>query len=122
MATLYVVVKYDKLIEPNILNVSSDLYFPCLNNEILDVNMADILVCSFILELPLCKYLCIWITCICWVRYVCFSFRVPSSPFEWAASRLHSLVGCEHVYFQCGICICELETWQGIFLYFRSSI
>lgn len=75
--------------------------------------MADILVRSLILELPFRKYLCVWITRICWVRHVCFSILVPSSPLERAATCLHSLVGCEYVYFQCGFCIRELETWKG---------
>lgn len=81
--------------------------------KVSDVTVADILVCSFILELPFCKHLCIWITGICWVYIVCFSILIPFAPVEWFATCLHSLVGCEHIHFQCCICIRQLEAWKG---------
>lgn len=85
----------------------------CLVYKLSTVNLTDILVCPFLLEFPICKYMCIWVTCVRWICSIWFSVLVSSAPIEWATSRLHSLVGCEHIYLQCGFCIPELETWEG---------
>lgn len=81
--------------------------------KILVVNLADILVCPFILEFPFHKRVCFWVTCIRWLHPIRFPFFVPFASVEWLASSLHSLMGCQHLYFQCSIHILEIETWAG---------
>lgn len=55
----------------------------------------------------------ICVTCICGLYIICFPIIIPFAQIEWATSCLHSLMGSQYIYLQCGLCIHELETWEG---------
>lgn len=75
--------------------------------------LTGLLICAYILELPLCEHMRVWATCLCWLHFICISFLVSIAPIEWATPCVHTLMGSQYICLQCGICIHELETWEG---------
>ncbi|PWA92008.1 Piezo non-specific cation channel, R-Ras-binding domain protein [Artemisia annua] len=101
----------------NLVNNSVFLY---ISDEAQHTSSGDpppegLLVCSFFMELLFCKCVRIRITWICWLHYICFPILVSFAPAKWAASGLHSLVGCQYIYIQYSFCIPERETWKAQF-------
>lgn len=79
------------------------------------MKLTGVLVCSFFMELLFCKCVRIRITWICWLHYIFIPILVSFAPAKWASTRLHSLVGCQYIYFQYSFFIPERETWKGNF-------
>lgn len=77
------------------------------------MNIADFIACSFILEFPFCKSMCIWVGGICWLHFVCLSFHVTFAPVKWLASCIHPFLGCKYICLQCGIHSPSQEATQG---------
>lgn len=82
--------------------------------KLVELLVTGLLGCSVLLEFSFCKSMCIWVTCICWIHHLCLSFIISIASIEWAAACLHSLLGHQHIYFQCSIHIFESEDWKGI--------
>ncbi|KAK8620775.1 hypothetical protein V6N13_067237 [Hibiscus sabdariffa] len=84
-------------------------------NHRVSVNLPqDLLACSFLLEFPLCKSLCIWTSCICWLYSVCLSLDVSLPLVEWVASRFDSLWAVSTYIFNIAFTALNKEKWQDM--------